>query len=193
LALSILLICEGVVTSKGSARQCLHPDLPYQSPAPLYVVFLALQDVTTSMGPTTFLLGSNTESARQAYDGRLDGHIGLDALISSSEIREATLQAGDLVVFDARTIHCGNANDGCGDDDKAAPDRALFNFSFRNPSVAGNLGYKGSSRPVYTAQKIRLGDILKIVDRRKEEANKDVGSLPPPFAQYGNGLECVNE
>lgn len=139
------------------------------------------------MGPTAFLLGSNTESARKAYEGALDD------LISSSEIREATLQAGDLVVFDARTMHCGTAN--VGDlDGMAAPDRALFNFSFRNPSVTGNLGYKGSSRPVYTAQGIRLGDVLEIVDRRKEEALIDDGKeVTPPFAQYGNGLDYMND
>lgn len=65
--------------------------------------------------------------------------------------------AGDLVVFDARTMHCGNAN-------LSESERALFNFSFRNPKVAGSLGYKGSMRPQYTEQEISLGDLLNIVD-----------------------------
>ena len=88
-------------------------------------------------------------------------------------------------------MHCGTAN--VGGDHDGAPDRALFNFSFRNPSTTGNLGYKGSSRPSYTAQRIRLGDVLKIVDARRDEKKADggpVSSLPPPlFAQYGKGLE----
>lgn len=138
------------------------------------------------MGPTTFLLGSNTAAARKAYD------CDLDSLILSAEIRETTMSAGDLVVFDARTMHCGIANIGSGEDGIASPDRALFNFSFRNPAVTGNLGYKGSSRPVYTAQAISLGDVLKIVDEHHQELAKgseSSSSLPPPFAQYGNGLE----
>jgi ectoine hydroxylase-related dioxygenase (phytanoyl-CoA dioxygenase family) len=149
----------------------------------LYVVFVAVQDVTATMGPTTFLLGTNTLEARKAYE------CDLDSLVANAEIRETTMKAGDLVVFDARTMHCGNAN--LGDEDGiAAPDRALFNFSFRNPAVMGNLGYKGSSRPRYTAQGIRLGHILQVVDGRKEHENlKGEPKLPPPFARYGNGLE----
>jgi ectoine hydroxylase-related dioxygenase (phytanoyl-CoA dioxygenase family) len=165
----------GVVTSKGSARQCVHPDLPFQSKAPLYVVFLALQDVTTTMGPTTFLLGTNTEEARNAYDDDISV---MDSLISNCEIRETTMAMGDLVVFDARTMHCGNANVGS---DGTSPDRALFNFSFQNPSVTGSLGYKGSMRPHYTSQGINLGDVLNIVDGKSN-------SETAPFAQYGNGL-----
>ena len=127
------------------------------------------------MGPTTFLLGSNTQAARIAYDGDISA---MDALISNSEIRETTMAMGDLVVFDARTMHCGNANVGS---DGASPDRALFNFSFRNPSVTGSLGYKGSMRPQYTSQGISLGDVLNIVDRKENVETA-------PFAQYGNGL-----
>jgi ectoine hydroxylase-related dioxygenase (phytanoyl-CoA dioxygenase family) len=127
------------------------------------------------MGPTTFLLGSNTQAARNAYDGDISA---MDALLSNSEIRETTMAMGDLVVFDARTMHCGNANVGS---DGASPDRALFNFSFRNPSVTGSLGYKGSMRPQYTAQGISLGDVLNIVDRK-------VNVATAPFAHYGNGL-----
>lgn len=175
----------GVTTSKGSARQCVHPDLPFQATAPLYVVFLALQDVTTEMGPTTFLLGSNTQAARDAYE---DPNA-MDAFISSCEIRETTMKTGDLVVFDARTMHCGNANvGGSGEGADDAPDRALFNFSFRNPEVTGSLGYKGSMRPLYTKQEIRLGDVLHIVDGQTKDA-KEGESSPPPFAQYGNGLD----
>eukprot|EP01035_Chromulina_nebulosa_P019060 gene19060-24882_t len=95
------------ITDPGSERQMLHPDLPFNEIPPLYVVFVALQDITMSMGPTTFLLG-------------------------------------DAVVFDARVIHCGNANDPI-----KGSTRALFNFSFRNPLVVGDLGYKGSIRPNY--------------------------------------------
>ena len=133
------------------------------------------------MGPTTFLLGSNTQAARNAYD---DTTLALDAFICSSQIRETTMKAGDLVVFDARTLHCGNANIGSEDD---SPDRALFNFSFRNPEVTGSLGYKGSMRPRYTSQRISLGDVLSIVDGQVKDAKRGEPSAPP-FANYGDGL-----
>lgn len=133
------------------------------------------------MGPTTFLLGSNTQEARNAYD---DTTPALDAFICSSQVCETTMKAGDLIVFDARTMHCGNANTGSDDE---APDRALFNFSFRNPKVTGNLGYKGSMRPRYTSHGISLGDVLNIVDGRVKDAKYGEPSTPP-FAKYGDGL-----
>ena len=133
------------------------------------------------MGPTTFLLGSNTQAARNAYD---DTTPALDAFICSSQVCETTMKAGDLIVFDARTMHCGNANTGSDDE---SPDRALFNFSFRNPNVTGNLGYKGSMRPHYTSYGISLGDVLNIVDGRVKDAKYGEPSTPP-FAKYGDGL-----
>ena len=133
------------------------------------------------MGPTTFLLGSNTQAARNAYD---DTTPALDAFISSSQVRETTMKTGDLIVFDARTMHCGNANIGSDDD---SPDRALFNFSFRNPKVTGSLGYKGSMRPRYTSERISLGDVLNIVDGQVEDTKRGDPSTPP-FAKYGDGL-----
>jgi hypothetical protein len=161
-----------VVTSKGSDRQCIHPDVPFQSTAPLFVVFLALQDVTTTMGPTTFLRASHTETANAAFDHKGDE---FDSLLQEAQPVEACLETGDLVVFDARVLHCGNAN-------LADTDRALFNFSFKSPLVVGDIGYKGSMRPGYTRRKIKLGDVLAAIDEKKQK------SADLPFALYGDGL-----
>ncbi|KAL3798789.1 hypothetical protein ACHAW5_009695 [Stephanodiscus triporus] len=128
-----------VITDKGSHRQMVHPDLPYQEKAPLYVIFLALQDVTEGMGPTSFLLRTHTGEANAIFaSGDMERK---DEQLSRAECRVGTLKKGDAVLFDARTLHCGNAND--------ERTRVLFNFSFRNPQVGGSLGYKGSIRPGY--------------------------------------------
>jgi ectoine hydroxylase-related dioxygenase (phytanoyl-CoA dioxygenase family) len=150
-----------VITSKGSYRQEMHPDVPFQSPAPLYVVFAALQDVTNDMGPTTFVRGSHTEEANAAFYAKGET---FDDYLRTADPVEACINKGDLIVFDARTLHCGNANFGV--------DRALFNFSFRSvESLAkGDLGYKGSMRPRYTRQEITLQDVMDAVDGKDDPA-----------------------
>lgn len=140
-----------VVTDPGSNRQTVHPDLPYQAQAPLYVIFLALQDVTQDMGPTSFLLRTHTAKANDIFSSG-DTSLKDDQLLKSN-CRLSTLKKGDAVLFDARTLHCGNAND-----EERGRTRALFNFSFRNPAVSGSLGYKGSIRPGYEGL-LSLNDI----------------------------------
>ncbi len=39
-----------LITEPGSPRQTIHPDTPFQKHCPLYAVFVALQDVTGTMG-----------------------------------------------------------------------------------------------------------------------------------------------
>lgn len=122
-----------VITGPGSDRQMIHPDLPYQVNAPLYVIFLALQDVTVSMGPTSFLLRTNTSYENAIFSsGDMERK---DQQLLTAECRLSTLRKGDAVLFDARILHCGNAN-------VSLTTRVLFNFSFRNPEVVGSLGYK---------------------------------------------------
>jgi hypothetical protein len=152
-----------VITSPGSHRQTVHPDLPFKENAPLYVVFVALQDVTPDMGPTTFLL--NTQNACPPAD--------LDAFLTRADSVIATMNAGDAVVFDARTLHCGNAN-------VSTQDRALFNFSFRRPD-SGPLGYAGSIRKNYI-EKITLRDVLLVADKLDGWDKKTLESV------FGNGL-----
>jgi hypothetical protein len=168
----ILYELAAVVTSKGSDRQCIHPDVPFQSTASLFVVFLALQDVTTTMGPTTFLRASHTETANTAFEHKGDE---FDSLLRAAQPLESCLETGDLVVFDARVLHCGNAN-------LSDTDRALFNFSFKSPLVMGDIGYKGSMRPGYTRREIKLGDVLAAIDGKKKI------STDLPFVLYGDGL-----
>jgi len=80
----------------------------------------------------------------------------------------------DCVVFDARILHCGNANVSFN------KTRALLNFSFRNPKVEGALGHEGSIRPGY-CQAMSLADVGEAL-RTYAKGDAD------PFRKYGSGL-----
>lgn len=160
-----------VVTDPGSNRQVVHPDLPFKDKAPLYVIFLALQDVDEDMGPTSFLVGTQTKKENAKFNDPEQK----DEQLTKADCKLSTLKKGDAVSFDARVLHCGNANDPV-----RGKTRALFNFSFRNPQVTGNLGYDGSIRPGY-CQAMTLGDVSDALD---SYAKGD----PDPFAKYGSGL-----
>jgi len=160
-----------VITNPGSDRQQIHPDLPFRKEAPLYVIFLALQDVTEAMGPTTFLLGTHTQKERSKFDNPQTK----DDQLENAEGRLALLKKGDAVLFDARILHCGNANE-----EEGGSTRAMFNFSFRNPKEIGDLGYCGSIRPGYVG-KLSLGDVGAALAKHQS------GS-PSPFVKYGDGF-----
>jgi len=160
-----------VITNPGSTRQMVHPDLPFKDKAPLYVIFLALQDVTKDMGPTSFLLKTHTAKAINQFNDDSQK----DEQLSNADCRLSTLKKGDAVLFDARILHCGNAND-----IEKGSTRALFNFSFRNPKITGDLGYAGSIRHGY-CKAINLEDIAESL-RAYGDEDSDA------FIKYGNGL-----
>lgn len=159
-----------VLTDPGSHRQTIHPDLPYKDKAPLYVVFLALQDVTADMGPTSFLLRTHTKDQNAQFTSN-DVEVRNNQL-KNSDCRLSCLKKGSAVLFDARILHCGNAN-------QSDQSRALFNFSFRNPAVTGSLGYDGSIRPAY-CKAMTLADVGVALESYAK-GNQD------PFGQYGSG------
>lgn len=53
----------------GSQRQNLYPDTPFLegSGPTLYSCFIALQDVRLDIGPTTWLPGTHTKEAHEAF------------------------------------------------------------------------------------------------------------------------------
>jgi len=124
------------------------------------------------MGPTSFLLGTHKASPNNKFTSGTDE--AKNEQLSKADCRLSCLRKGDAVVFDARILHCGNAN---ASEDKA---RALFNFSFRNPKVQGSLGYEGSIRPGY-CQAMSLMDVQEALAAYKK------GDVDP-FRQYGSGL-----
>lgn len=119
-------LCEfaALVSDPGSARQPVHPDTNYRRDRCVVTSFVALQDVSESMGPTVFIPGSHTASAHLAF--REAGEVGGPALAAPHGV--ATLSTGDATVFDSRLLHCGGGN-------ASEKRRVLFYFSFE---VAGS-------------------------------------------------------
>ena len=62
-----------LISDPGAPRQQLHPDNAYQTICPLYTVFIALQDITTEMGPTVFLPRTNTQQCHEDFNNEVNG------------------------------------------------------------------------------------------------------------------------
>jgi ectoine hydroxylase-related dioxygenase (phytanoyl-CoA dioxygenase family) len=167
------------VTQPGSDRQKIHADVPFNKVPLLYVVFVALQDININMGPTTFIPGSHTEATINIWNN----HSKRDAYLSQASPVMAALKTGDVVVFDTRTLHCGSGNL----IDKGST-RVLFNLSFRNPAVTGDLGVgdRGSIRPYYVDM-LSLGQLSSLLKTYKSRSNVD------PFAHLGDGLLSLHD
>ncbi|CAM9177897.1 unnamed protein product, partial [Ectocarpus fasciculatus] len=114
-----------LVSDPGAASQAIHPDTPFDVCAPLYIVFVALQDVTEAMGCTIFLPGTNTQTCHDQYKSRV---VAEDFSVADA-YRRAVLKKGDCAIMDSRLLHCGAAN--------SASRRALLYFTLRNPLFTG--------------------------------------------------------
>lgn len=121
----------------------VHFDAPARC---LFTAFVALQDVTSEMGPTIFLPGTNTQVAHR----RLQAEPGV--FLAGRERVVAVLGAGDAVVYDSRVLHCGGAN-------KSEKTRALMYLTFRPPAVdPKGLGVEQHSIRAELVGQYRLGD-----------------------------------
>jgi hypothetical protein len=98
---------SSLISDPGSLSQPIHPDSPHAPDAPMWTVFVALQDVTTTMGPTVFLSRTHTHSCHE----QLKSIDQKDALLASCQYHRGTLQKGDAAVMDSRTMHFGDANE----------------------------------------------------------------------------------
>lgn len=114
---------SALVSDPGSTRQPIHPDSKYTPNAVLYTCFVALQDVTDTMGPTWFLPLTHTQEAHERHNSD-DGKA---AFLATCEYRKALLKKGDVVIMDSRTLHCGGPN--ISEDSR----RVLLYFTLRNP------------------------------------------------------------
>jgi hypothetical protein len=161
-----------LISEPGSDRQPVHPDNPYQEDVPLITCFVALQDVSSNMGPTTFLPNTHTAAAHAEFDNVATR----DAMLEKRPNTNALLQSGDASVFDSRTMHCGGANDSI-----QGETRALLYVSFRNPRATLPIGNVGSLmsdiKPITLRElKVKLAklsdDDLSIdpFDREEEES-----------------------
>ena len=117
-------------SAPGSARQPVHPDNRYQEEPPLLTAFVALQDVTQDIGPTTFLPGTHKKQAHDQFNGDAETK---DLLLSGSEYQTALLKKGDAAIFDPRCLHCGGANT------SESSRRILLYMSFKNPRCTSDI------------------------------------------------------
>ena len=156
-----------LMSDPGSQRQVIHPDTPYvdgMGPS-LFTCFIALQDVTPEMGPTTWLPRTHDEISHEKFKDSSSGEGGTDspkdALIKTRPAVSGLLPKGSCVIFDSRVLHCGTAN-------VSSKSRALFYFSFKDSHV----GYPGNPASI-----------------RKElaSANVSLGALMEDLTSFGKG------
>lgn len=99
----------------------------------IFTSLLALQDVEPEMGPTHVWPGTNTVEhhatlwSTSASGNKLSTVSDADKAFGVAH-RQMTLKAGDLVLYDSRTMHCGGANIS----DKR---RAVFCVSVMGPGI----------------------------------------------------------
>ena len=141
-----------LMSDVGSQRQVIHPDTPFvdgKGPV-LYTCFIALQDVTMDMGPTTWLPRTHTREAHAAFKDAFDK----DELIKTQPAVLGLLPKGSCGIFDSRLLHCGTANRST-----EGLSRALFYFSFKNPEV-GYTGNPASIRLELGQENVPLGKLV---------------------------------
>jgi ectoine hydroxylase-related dioxygenase (phytanoyl-CoA dioxygenase family) len=130
---------SALISEPGAPRQPVHPDNPHQENPPLLTCFVALQDISASMGPTTFLPKTHTAAAHAEFDDHVNQR---DSMLEIRPNVVALLKAGDVALFDSRTMHCGGAND-----INLGSSRAVLYLSFRNPRATEPIGNVGSLMP----------------------------------------------
>jgi ectoine hydroxylase-related dioxygenase (phytanoyl-CoA dioxygenase family) len=142
---AVLYELSCLISDPGSHRQVTHPDTPCNANSDepvLYTCFMALQDIETDMGPTTWIPNThNMEAHEQFQDDAVDASTGespKDTLLRRKPSVLGLLHKGSCAIFDSRLLHCGGSN-------TSNTSRALFYFSFKSPKV-GYPGNPGSIR-----------------------------------------------
>lgn len=152
-----------LISDPGSERQTLHADYNYAPDftpdvPPALTCFVALQDISTDMGPTTFVPGSATpeyhvEIQDRPYDVSPDA-----GMLPTSPNMLNTLDCGDCSIYNPMLLHCGCAN-------RSERRRVIFYFSFKNPKFDETdwpLAY-ASLQPELRARSLTLPDIHGIL------------------------------
>ena len=102
-------VCElsCIVADPGATRQPLHPDTVIGDGTGIITVFMPLQTVDTTMGPTITLPGTHTAAGHAAFAAMGQGM--LDDADSHPPWAFAGA-AGDALVMDSQLLHCGGGN-----------------------------------------------------------------------------------
>ena len=123
---------SSLISDPGSMAQPLHPDSPYYPVyAPLWTVFIALQDITPNMGGTVVIPNTHTEEFHQHLSSGASRRHNIQTLLRQSQKYQycrADLHMGDCIVMDSRTFHYGGANE-----ITTNTRRTLLYFTIRNP------------------------------------------------------------
>jgi len=176
---------SALISEPGSSRQPVHPDNPHQLEPPLFTVFVALQDITEDMGPTSFIPRSHTAEAHAAFN---DVPQGRDDLLRTRKSVVARLKAGDASLFDSRTLHCGGAND-----KDLGETRVLLYMSFRNPRATEPIGNVGSIMrdiPLMTLAELRTKLAAAAAAADQSSNSNDSDNLP--FDPFDSDQETKN-
>lgn len=155
---AVLYELSCLMSDPNSQRQVVHPDTPCSSTDEdpvLYTCFVALQDITIDMGPTTWIPKTHTLEMHQKFQ---ESDSTKDQLLSTQPSVLGLLPQGSCAIFDSRVLHCGGANSSF-----EKKSRALFYFSFQNSKIV-NVGNPGSIRPNLIG-KWRLNDLEKELER----------------------------
>ena len=168
---AVLYELASLISEPGAAKQHIHTDMPYNKKGcALYTGFLALQDIEPCMGPTTFVPRTHDAESHEKLSASDDAV--REEFLSSAGGRVALLRAGDIAIFDSRSLHAGGGNHA-----ELGSTRALFYFSITNPDTFKLEGTNlASMRPGYAAVPIELGDLRRGF------------SEDTPFAARGDGL-----
>ena len=139
-----------LMSDPGSQRQVVHPDNPFKDDDDepvLITCFIALQDITLDMGPTTWLPRTHTKEMHDIFqkdDSGTEEEKGKDWLLETQPSVVGVLPKGSCGIYDSRLLHCGGAN-------QSNQSRALFYMSFKNPKI-GYPGNPASIRKELTGQ-----------------------------------------
>jgi ectoine hydroxylase-related dioxygenase (phytanoyl-CoA dioxygenase family) len=149
-------LCEfGVITSyPGANRQTIHSDVTFDIDARrVYTTFVALQAVSSRMGPTLIWPGTQSQYWSEFYKPRMLGPV--DPYYVENPPVEMIVNAGDAVLMDTRVMHAGGQN-------SADTDRMLFHFSFETQDKEkAPVGFTHNIHPEVKSQNFRLADFLK--------------------------------
>ena len=118
---------SSLISDPTSSSQSIHPDSRYTEHAPIWTVFVALQDIHNDMGPTVFLPRTNTLACHEMW--KKSPH-DKEQWLASCQYRRSSLRKGDCAIMDSRLFHFGGANE-------SQTRRVLLYFTIQNPKHGG--------------------------------------------------------
>ncbi|KAJ9456130.1 hypothetical protein DIPPA_18288 [Diplonema papillatum] len=150
---ALLVELAVMVNDPGADYQKWHADTIHQEgSAVLYSFFVAIDNITSDMGPTVLVPSSHREEQRnqclQELRKSKQGYC--DKWIDGQPRLGATLRPGDAIVFNSLLQHCASMN-------SSNKRRRIFYFSLSSPGRIPP-GSTHTLNPAYKAAKLRLKD-----------------------------------